>query len=160
MFFSKSLTALTSAVKYVPEWFPGASFKRFARIAKEKFDDSVNLPFQHVKESFEVSESPFLPLIQVSYWNKLQAETLTAPSIVATCLEELPELSERGVDEEVIRGMSGTIYLGECRYHTIVLSYYHRKVTSNGFPMHLGGEETVSGIPAMANFLLIIPGLL
>ena len=44
------------------------------------------------------------------------------PSIVATCLEELPELSEMGVDEEVIRGVSRSISLGEYHYHIIVLS--------------------------------------
>ena len=42
------------------------------------------------------------------------------PSIVATCLEELPELSEEGVDEEAIRGVSGTVYLGERHCHMIV----------------------------------------
>jgi len=50
----------------------------------------------------------------VSYLNGLQAETVTTPSIVATCLEELPELSKQGVDEEVIRGVCGSVYLGEC----------------------------------------------
>ena len=54
-------------VKYVPEWFPGAGFKRFARIAKEDIDRSATLPFQHVKESFEVRGSPLLLLIQISY---------------------------------------------------------------------------------------------
>lgn len=39
---------------------------------------------------------------------------ITVPSFVATCLEELPELSKDGVDEETIRGVGGTIYLGEC----------------------------------------------
>ena len=43
-------------VKYVPAWFPGAGFKKFARIAKENIDNLVNLPFQHVKESFQVRE--------------------------------------------------------------------------------------------------------
>jgi len=47
-------------VMYVPEWFPGAGFKRFARTAKENLDNSANLPFQHVKQSFEVRESPLL----------------------------------------------------------------------------------------------------
>ena len=53
----------------------------------------------------------------MAYWNALQAETLTTPSIVATCLEELPELAKQGVDEEVIRGVCGSVYLGEHRDH-------------------------------------------
>ena len=52
-------------VKYVPEWFPGASFKTFARIAKENIDRSATLPFQHVKESFEVRESHLLSPFRV-----------------------------------------------------------------------------------------------
>jgi hypothetical protein len=32
------------------------------------------------------------------------------------CLEELPELARRGVDGAAIRGVNGTIYLGERDY--------------------------------------------
>ena len=59
---SNDLRMFTPAVKYVPEWFPGAGFKTFARTAKKNLDDSVNLPFHHVKESFEVRET-LLPLL-------------------------------------------------------------------------------------------------
>ena len=51
-------------VKYVPEWFPGAGFKRFARKAKADLDRLADLPFYHVKESFEVRELCFNPLLQ------------------------------------------------------------------------------------------------
>ena len=47
------------AVKYVPEWFPGAGFKSFARKAKKGLDRLADLPFYHVKESFEVREPYF-----------------------------------------------------------------------------------------------------
>jgi len=50
----KVLTIFVPTVKYVPEWFPGAGFKTFARNAKKNLDHSVNYPFKHVKESFEV----------------------------------------------------------------------------------------------------------
>lgn len=42
------------AVKYVPEWFPGAGFKKFAKTAKKHLDKLADLPFQHVKESIQV----------------------------------------------------------------------------------------------------------
>ena len=100
-------------VKYVPEWFPGAGFKAFARVARKNLDDSINPPFQHVKKSLKVCISPLPFLVQVVYWNEIQAGTLASSSVVGTCLEELPELSKQGVDEDVIRGMSGVIYLGE-----------------------------------------------
>ena len=40
--------------------------------------------------------------------------TITVPSFMATCLEELPESGKDWVDEEAIRGVGGMIYLGEC----------------------------------------------
>ena len=86
-------------------------------MVKEGIGRSITLPFQHVKESFEVRGSP--SCTRVSYEKELQAETLTTTSVVATCLEELPELSKDGVDEEVIRDVGGTIFLGEHHCHAI-----------------------------------------
>ena len=56
----------------------------------------------------------------VFYWNGSQGGTLAASSVVATCLEELPELTKDGVDKEVIRGVGGTVYLGERRCHMAI----------------------------------------
>ena len=61
------LTVFTLIVKYVPEWFPGAGFKTFARIAKKNIDDSITPPFLYVKESFEARGPPSMPFIHVSY---------------------------------------------------------------------------------------------
>jgi len=85
-------------------------------MAKRDIDHSANLPFQRVKESFEVCGLPLPLLTRVTYQNKFQAETLATPSVVATCLEELPELGKDGVDEEAIRAVGGTIFLGERRF--------------------------------------------
>jgi len=44
---------------------------------------------------------------------------------VATCLEELPEFAKDGVDEEVILGMSGTVYLaGEETTSSAIQSFF------------------------------------
>lgn len=37
------------SVKYVPSWFPGASFKRYAAKAKGVVHECVNAPFNEVK---------------------------------------------------------------------------------------------------------------
>jgi hypothetical protein len=42
-------------VKYVPEWFPGAGFKTFARVARAKFDVAIDGPLDYVKELMKVS---------------------------------------------------------------------------------------------------------
>ena len=57
---------------------------------------------------------------------------------MGTCLEELPELIQQGVDEEVIRGVSGVIYLGERQ------SYGQGGISFKKLVMCLGGEESVS----------------
>jgi len=103
----------TPTVKYVPEWFPGAGFKTFARVTKKDLGDSMDHPFQYVKETSQVCEPPLPRLVQVPYQNELQAESPTNSSIVGTCLEELPELAKQGVDEGVVRDVCGTIFLGE-----------------------------------------------
>jgi len=61
------LTMFTPTVKYVPEWFPGAGFKTFARIAKKNLDDSITPPFLYAKESFEAGGPLLLPFIHVSH---------------------------------------------------------------------------------------------
>ena len=93
-------------------------------MGKQDIDSSINLPFQHVKESFKVRGPSFSS--ERLNGADFQAGTLTTPSIVATCLEEFPELSKDGVDEEAIRGMSGTVYLGEHHYHTTIKNYIRR----------------------------------
>ena len=40
---------------HVPDWFPGAGFKTFARVARGKFDVIVNEPLEYVKELIKVS---------------------------------------------------------------------------------------------------------
>lgn len=42
-------------VKHVPEWFPGAGFKHFAKECRELFAVAVDGPLEYVKESLKVS---------------------------------------------------------------------------------------------------------
>ncbi|PPQ73993.1 hypothetical protein CVT24_012482 [Panaeolus cyanescens] len=44
------LVDLIPALKYVPQWFPGASFKRKAAQWKKELNEFIDLPFNHVKE--------------------------------------------------------------------------------------------------------------
>ena len=72
-------------------------------------------PFQYVKETLQVCKPPLPSLVQIPYWSEPQVESPATPSIVATCLEELQEFAKQGVDEEVIRGVAGSVFLGEHR---------------------------------------------
>ena len=38
-------------MRYLPEWFPGAGFKTFTRVARGKFDMAIDGPLAYVKES-------------------------------------------------------------------------------------------------------------
>lgn len=44
------LVDLIPALKYVPQWFPGASFKKKAAQWRNELNDFIDLPFNHVKE--------------------------------------------------------------------------------------------------------------
>ena len=72
----------------------------------------MNLPFNHVKESIEVSpwsgqvDSPRQLNI------RLKSGSPCSPSIVSTCLEELDELGAQGIDEGTIRDLSAGVYVG------------------------------------------------
>jgi len=47
-------------VKYVPEWFPGATFRKFASAGKSSLDSSITVPFETVKRSMQVRLHIFL----------------------------------------------------------------------------------------------------
>ncbi|KAL1751148.1 cytochrome P450 [Schizophyllum commune] len=74
------------ALKYVPEWVPGADFKRQAREWKAEARYMVDKPFEEVKND-ELGESPF------------------PTSFTALALE-------KEVDEDVIKDAAATMYQG------------------------------------------------
>jgi hypothetical protein len=46
----KWLVDLLPVISYVPEWFPGAEFKRFARLWRTTLMKSVNIPYEFAKK--------------------------------------------------------------------------------------------------------------
>ena len=45
---------IRSQVRHVPDWFPGAGFKQFAKVGRELFGVAVDGPLDHAKESLKV----------------------------------------------------------------------------------------------------------
>jgi len=45
-------------VMHVPDWFPGAGFKQFAKAGRELFGVAVDGPLDQVKESLKVCRWP------------------------------------------------------------------------------------------------------
>ncbi|KDQ21084.1 hypothetical protein BOTBODRAFT_62111 [Botryobasidium botryosum FD-172 SS1] len=70
-------------LRYIPDWFPGANFKRVAASGKIAYLEMINRPVKSVKA-------------------KMAAGTFE-PSITS-------ELLERGEDEDVVKKMNGSIY--------------------------------------------------
>jgi hypothetical protein len=44
-----ALATKAATVKYLPEWLPGAGFKRMAKAARARAEHMASVPFKHVK---------------------------------------------------------------------------------------------------------------
>ncbi|KAF8510113.1 cytochrome P450 [Hysterangium stoloniferum] len=78
-------------LKYVPSWFPGASFKRKAADWRKATTYMSEAPFQAVKKAMAEGNAP--------------------PSFTSSLLEELSNMSKKPANEEdVIRGAGATAY--------------------------------------------------
>jgi hypothetical protein len=42
----KIMVTLSSTVYYLPSWLPGMAFKRWAKEARKRFEDFVQVPFE------------------------------------------------------------------------------------------------------------------
>jgi hypothetical protein len=80
-------------VKYVPEWMPGASFKRKAREWRGVAERFYTIPFDFVKQSM--------------------ADGTVKPSFTSLALRDITESDDRKYQEELIKGLGGTMYTGE-----------------------------------------------
>ncbi|KAF8526656.1 cytochrome P450 [Hysterangium stoloniferum] len=80
-------------LKYVPEWVPGAGFKRKARIWRTLIMKMVNVPFQAAKDIWEKGS--------------------TVPSLAASLFEDLNSRTNVPLDEEeIIRNVTGIVHVG------------------------------------------------
>lgn len=79
-------------MKYVPEWVPGAGFKRKAREWRGVAERFYTIPFEFVKESMN--------------------DGTAKGSFTALALRDITEKDDRAYQEELIKGLGGTIYTG------------------------------------------------
>ncbi|KAJ7235516.1 cytochrome P450 [Mycena rebaudengoi] len=81
-------------LKYVPDWFPGAEFKRNAKVWRKLARDSMELPFAYVKREM--------------------ASGTARPSFTLSCLrnvENLDNPADVEYHEDVIKSTVGTMFL-------------------------------------------------
>jgi len=84
------LVDIVPPLKYVPEWMPGASFKRKAREWRGVAERFYTIPFDFVKQSMQ--------------------EGNAKSSFTSLALRDITEKDDRAYQEELIKGLGGTMY--------------------------------------------------
>ncbi|KAI9453322.1 CyP450 monooxygenase [Lactarius psammicola] len=84
------LVDIIPALKYVPEWMPGASFKRKAREWRGVAERFYTIPFDFVKQSM--------------------ADGTAKSSFTSLALRDITENDDRAYQEELIKSLGGTMY--------------------------------------------------
>ncbi|KAF8513280.1 cytochrome P450 [Gautieria morchelliformis] len=80
-------------LKYVPEWFPGAGFRKTARLWRQDITNMNVVPFEAVKKALSAGTA--------------------SPSFTSSLLEDLTNSgSARAGEEDIIRGVGSSLYAG------------------------------------------------
>jgi hypothetical protein len=99
--------ANAATVKHVPEWFPGASFQKTAKIWAKTLADTVENPFQFVKRQMVRS---FLQWYVIhAYRHIYQAAGTAEVSFVSKLLEDPNVTPETELD---IKWSAASLYTG------------------------------------------------
>ncbi|KZV77325.1 cytochrome P450 [Peniophora sp. CONT] len=84
------LVDIIPALKHVPEWMPGAGFKRKAREWSVVADEFGTIPFDFVKDGMR--------------------DGTAKPSFVSIALRDITEKDDRQYQEALIKALAGTMY--------------------------------------------------
>ncbi|KAJ7888842.1 cytochrome P450 [Mycena leptocephala] len=84
------LVDLIPLLKYVPEWFPGAGFKRQASIWRSLARSMVDTPFAQAKLNIAMGNAPH--------------------SFMASALQTLEDCADKEYQEQTIKSTAGTMY--------------------------------------------------
>ncbi|ETW79565.1 cytochrome P450 monooxygenase 37 [Heterobasidion irregulare TC 32-1] len=77
-------------LKYVPEWMPGAGFKKIAREWRILQEAVVNRPFDMVRDQ--------------------HTKGIAKPCFVGSCLEDRTNAASKSLDEDVIKSIAAVVY--------------------------------------------------
>ena len=101
-------------MRHIPEWFPGAGFKTFARVARGHFDVVVDEPLENVKESMKVSlQSRISPRLIIMTASIRKSGGSGNVSIAWSCFDRLLESTYQGINDNAIRAATASMYGGE-----------------------------------------------
>lgn len=109
-------------LKHVPEWFPGAGFKTFARVARDQLDLSVGVPLEYTKESMKLDGNCNV-------------------SIARSCFNRGQESISRGFDEGLIRAVTATMYAAAVETTVAMLRTFFLAMALNPHVVKKAQEE-------------------
>ena len=84
-------------MKYVPEWMPGADFKRKAREWSVVADQFGSIPFDFTKKGVQDGSAK--------------------PSFVSIALNDISEKDDRQYQEYLIKSLAATMYSGQSAFY-------------------------------------------
>ena len=137
-------------MKHVPEWFPGGGFKKFARLAKETIDKSIDLPLQHVKESFQVRE----PHLSRGLFVETSARRIRLPFLRSW--RRVLRNCQSSVKTGSMKRRSG-VWAGQYISVSVYYQSQRWKLALKKLAMHQGGEETVGRTEFILGSPLTVP---
>ena len=109
----------TTEVKYVPEWFPGAGFKRLGAQWRRLISKTVNEPYEFAKARWVCSYFCCLFTVLIYF----QIEGTAKPSLVSALLEESSE-ELTPLREHDIKWCASTMYIaGVDTVNGLILSF-------------------------------------
>lgn len=98
-------------MRYIPSWFPGASFKRTALLSQKYADDMMEAPFQFVEKSMASSLLPCL-IIRTDC-TLFKASGVTVPSMVTESLKRAAKDQAGDGYLQAVKESSVTAFAGE-----------------------------------------------
>lgn len=136
------------SLKKVPEWIPGAGFKKKAREWRVLSQKMVTLPFKAAKSNI-VSISVIRTGVEFKPHGYVQAKGITTPSFVLYSMRAIDENGNKAQQEEDIQSVAGTIYTGTL---PLILLFSHFPITHRSWVGH--GTPGISTI-SHSNFIRI-----
>ena len=102
---------ISCLVRYLPEWFPGATFKKLGRIWKKEVEKFRHYPFT-IEKQYLVNMS-YLEV--VSQFNVIisQGKGNPLPSALSLMLKELKESQNEKLSEDMIRDVTAAGFGGK-----------------------------------------------
>ncbi|OCH93180.1 cytochrome P450 [Obba rivulosa] len=79
-------------LKHVPEWMPGASFQKKARVWRQMARDMIEIPYRNVQRSYD--------------------RGCAASCVTTSLISQQQQLTEGDKDAELIKGIAGVLYVG------------------------------------------------